>query len=137
MELPANSRPLYRICTRKSRLGFGKYTDFFTVGDILKIDPAYIVWVYTACEKVSFAQDILDELGLPKIAKPGVDKDLYFTWHRERSAQFTPEERMHGAAKKKARAKQKAIGRLVAAREATSFSKGQLQAMNHGHLKVK
>lgn len=135
MELPANSRALYRICTRKSRLGFGKYTDLYTVGDILKIDPVYLVWVYTACEKISFTQDILDELGLPKIVKPGVDKDLYFTWHRERSAGFTEEERMHGAVKKKAKERAKAIGRLMDAKKYTTFTKGQLQAINHGHKK--
>ena len=42
-ELPQNSRALYRICTKKSVIGFGKYADL-TVGDVLKIDKQYIVY---------------------------------------------------------------------------------------------
>lgn len=134
-QLPANSRPLYRICTRKSRLGFGKYGDSFTVGDIIKIDPPYIVWCYTAMEQISFASDILEELGVAPIKKPGTNKDAYFEWTRARSAQFSIEERMHGAVKKKAREKSRAVGRLMAAKRSTTYTKGQLQAINHGHFK--
>lgn len=134
-QLPEYSRPLYRICTRKSRLGFGKYSDLYTVGDILKADPKYIVWAYTSCENISFAQDILDELNLPLIKKPGTDKDVYFDWLRSRSAQFSKEERMHGAAKKKMREKKSAIASYIRVRNSVSLSKGQLQAINHGHFK--
>ena len=134
-QLPANARPLYRICTRKSRLGFGKYGELYTVGDILKIDPHYLVWCYTAMEQISFASDILEELGVAPIKKPGTDKDAYFEWTRARSAQYTQEERMHGAAKKKLREKSRAVANLMAAKRSTSFTKGQLQAINHGHIK--
>ena len=135
--LPENSRPLYRICTRKSRLGFGKYGELYTVGDILKVDPPYLVWCYTAMEQISFTADILEELGIAPIKKPGTDKDAYFAWRRERSAQFTPEERMHGAYKKKLREKSRAVAELMAAKRSTSLTKGQLQAINHGHIKLK
>lgn len=88
-------------------------------------------------EQISFAPDILEELSIAPIKKPGTDKDAYFAWRRERSAQFTAEERMHGAAKKKLREKSRAVAELMAAKRDTSFTKGQLQAVNHGHIKLK
>ena len=134
-QLPANARPLYRILTRKSRLGFGKYSDLYTVEDILKINPRYIVWVYSAFDKISFAPDILEELGCRQISKPGKDEEVSREWDRARSAQYTREERFHGWQKKKARLKAHAVVRLVTATRETTYTKGQLQAINHGHTK--
>ena len=47
-KLPEGSRALYRIMTEKSTLGFGKYADL-KVGDVIKVDPSYIVFAYYNC----------------------------------------------------------------------------------------
>lgn len=130
-ELPQNSRALYRICTKKSVIGFGKYADL-TVGDVLKIDKQYIVYLYYSVPKFSLHQSILDELEMPAIPKPGTSEDALKAWNRAESAKYTAEERMHGWIKKRNRIKRNAVGRLIRAKDAERFTKGQLQAINHG-----
>lgn len=133
-QIPANSVALYRICTEKSVLGFGKYADL-KVGDILKIDEEYIVWAYASLEKISFHRDILDRLGLPTIPKPGTETKVLFDWRRRRSAKYSEEERMHGAFIKKIGKKREAKAKLIRAERSTYRSRGELQAINHGHRK--
>ena len=130
-ELPNNSRALYRICTKKSVIGFGKYADL-TVGDVLKIDKQYIVYLYYSVPKFSLHQSILEELEMPAIPKPGTSDDALKAWNKAESAKYTEEERFHGYLKKRARIKRNAIGKLMRAKDATRFTKGQLQAINHG-----
>lgn len=130
-ELPNNSRALYRICTEKSRIGFGKYADL-TVGDVLKIDKGYIVYLYYSAPKFSLHASILERLEMQPIAKPGTSEDELRAWRRKESAKYTAEERMHGWMKKRARIKRNAVGALMRAKEAARFTKGQLQAINHG-----
>lgn len=133
-KLPQNSRPLYRICTKKSRLAFGKYADL-TVGDALKIDEDYIVWLYFCKPDFSLHRDILDELGIIPIEKPGTDEAALKEYRWKKSQQFTEEQRMHGYFKKRNLLKRRAIGRLMAAKDAARMTKGQLQSLNHGHGK--
>lgn len=134
IELPKNSVARYRICTEKSVLGFGKYADL-TVGDILKVDEEYIVWAYATLPKISFHKSILERLGIRQIEKPGTDFRVLYAWRDDRSAQFTEEQKMHGAYIKKIGRRKEAYARLMQAKRATTFTKGQLQAINHGHKK--
>ncbi|MBR1690578.1 MAG: hypothetical protein IJ713_07605 [Oscillibacter sp.] len=108
--VPAGCVVRYRICTGKSILGFGKYADL-RVGDILA------------------------GLRLPSIEKPGTDPEAFYAWKRKRSEGFTEEERMHGAFIKARGKRAMAVAKLIRAEKETRFTKGQLQAINHGHRK--
>lgn len=79
-ELPKNAVPLYRGLTEKSMLGFGGYADI-PVGQIIKIDREYLVWVYYHMPKITFSSSILDELKITKrITKPGTDHEGFKEW---------------------------------------------------------
>lgn len=134
-KLPPNAVPLYRICTKKSRLGFGQYSDL-VVGDIMRLDPQYIVWCYGHYDKISFCDEILTELEIPKIAKPGTDERLVWKWLDAQAAKFTEEEQFHGRVKKARQMKGRRMSQYISVKNATTFSKRELQAINHGHLKA-
>lgn len=133
-KLPAGSRPLYRILTKKSPMNFGKYADLL-LSDVLKIDEDYIVYLYATMPTFSLHADILAELGLPKIAKPGADESVYKEWKKVRSQQYTDEQKRNGWLKIQRRNKGRAVAALCESKRATTYTKGQLQAINHGHLK--
>ena len=139
-DLPPNSVALYRICTEKSVLGFGRYRDL-TVGDIIIMDASYIAYVYYTCSKVSFHKDILDLLKLTPIEKPGKNQELFEAWKKEYYAglPFTEEERKHYFFKKKQAEKRRAAKKLerVERYENYTTNKGWLQSINHGHTKLK
>lgn len=137
-ELPKGAVALYRIMTRKSVLGFGKFSDL-PIGDILKIEPSYVVWAYASFDKISLHKDIIEELGIREIKKPGHDMTVLYEWEKARSAQFTKEERMHGALKKKIGRKKQAIAILKRVERDNAYygeNKARLQAINHGHIKT-
>ena len=131
-KLPANSRPLYRILTEKSPLNFGKYGDL-TLGDVLKVDEEYCVWMYANMPNISFHQRILDALGLPKIDKPGICPQVLWDWKKKIEAEYTAEQQRNGRFAKARGKRKEAVARYLEAKRATSFTKGQLQAINHGH----
>ena len=133
-KLPQNSRPLCRICTKKSRLAFGQYADL-TVGDVLKVNEDYIIWLYYCKPDFSLHKDIIEELGLIPIPKPGTDENALHEYRHKIRMQYTDEEALHGWMKKKRLIEKKKVGRMLAVKKATSFTKGQLQSMNHGHGK--
>jgi hypothetical protein len=133
-QLPPNAVPLLRICTKKSRLGFGQYSDL-TVGDIMRLDPQYLVWCYGHFDKISFCDEILTELEIPPIPKPGTDERLVWRWCDARAAKFTEEEKFHGRVKKARMMKGRRMSQYISVKNATYQSKAELQAINHGHLK--
>lgn len=135
-QIPKNAVAKYRGCTRKSVLGFGVAADL-PVGDILKVDPDYIAWVYYNIEKVTFSQDILDELQITeKINKPGTDKKAFYRWKDAKYAHLTEEEKEHGSFARYRNQRNVALARLSRAKRETTFSKAALQANNHGHIKL-
>lgn len=134
--LPANARAIYRGCTGKSLLGFGAYADI-PVAEILKYDPDYIAWVYYNIEKVTFSEDILQELIITdRITKPGIDKAKYYAWKDVKYAEMTEEQRRNYRFARARVRKATAIHKLCDAKRATRHSKAELQAANHGHIKL-
>lgn len=131
-KLPAGSRPLYRILTEKSPLNFGKYADF-KLGDVLKINEEYVVWLYAMTPQISLHRDILERLGLPAIKKPGTDEQVLKDWKRREREKYTEKEQLHGRYAMLRKIKRQKVARLMEAKQAGSFTKGQLQAINHGH----
>lgn len=136
-ELPQNSVARYRGCTRKSILGFGRHPDL-TVGDILKVEPDYIAWVYFNADKVTFSSDILEELNITnRIDKPGTDREAFYEWRKAKYAGMTDLQRMN-AARQRQLGKKRMIKAINSAyRRSAPMSKGELQAANHGHRKLK
>lgn len=131
-KVPVNARVLYRILTEKSRLGFGQYADA-TVGYILSVDEDYMVWLYCCNPQISLHKDILDRLGLPQIPKPGTDEELLKEYKKRVRSQYTEEEQLHHRFRIAQVNKKRAKGMVAEAHRAERYSKGQLQAINHGH----
>lgn len=134
--LPENCTVLYRIMTEKSILGFGKYATFH-VGDVMICDREYLVWAYATQSNVSFHDRILEELGVRKIAKPGIDWEVLHEWRKKQEEGLTEEQKFHGRCKRKRLREGKlraALAREISARDKFT-SKAYRQAINHGHIK--
>ena len=131
---------LYRILTEKSRLGFGKF-GVLTIKDILTIDKGeYLAYCYYCISKISFTDTILESIGVTdRIAKPGIDKAKFQAWQKARrqaiSAQLSEEQRLHGRFVWYNRGRRRDKAALAKAERETSYTKAQLQSINHGHMK--
>lgn len=73
-----------RTLTRKSIIGFGKYTDL-RVGDLIDTNrKAELVNIYFNLERISYCTDVLDELNIPeslRIEKPGkCHENISYYW---------------------------------------------------------
>lgn len=97
--IPQNAVTKLRIMTKKSRLNFGRY-DGMTIGDIMATSPKYIAFVYYNISPISFCDEILDELVIPRIDKPGTNKDMYFEYLNKLRDCYTEEEQEHYRFKK-------------------------------------
>lgn len=70
---------MLRTLTLKSRIGFGKYSDYL-VSEVIEIFDKgnYIVWCYYSLSNISFHEDILSSLGVDiRIEKPGKRPELF------------------------------------------------------------
>jgi len=126
-----------RIMTRKSIIGFGKFADM-RIGDILKVEPKWLIWAYGKYENITFTDDILEELCCRTIEKPGKDENIVREWLAAKLDEMTPDERKlfwikHSRGEKKSR-----IAKAIAANfnEGKLHNRGYLQAANHGHIKL-
>jgi len=70
---------ILRTLTKKTKLKIRKYYDK-TVQDLIEGEQKdYLRWCYFNLEKISFTEDILKEIKIPKkyyINKPGINKEL-------------------------------------------------------------
>jgi hypothetical protein len=79
----ANSRVSKRTLTKKSKWGFSKKYEGYTVEQIMEIHPITLYWGYTHLEKIDFNDEILEFLEdrykntFVKIIKPNIDKDQF------------------------------------------------------------
>ena len=131
----------------KSIWDYGKYKGF-TVKDIMISEPKYLLWAYYSLERISFIDEILDELAnkykkFKRIDKPGVDPD-YFTdnlsfeykkMSKKELFNLIAANRMNGRKSSKAllAAYRIAKSRVVHANRNERISKSSLQAINHGN----
>ena len=129
MDKPA---ALLRVLTKKSRLGFGKHADM-TVADVIACHKSYISWLYYNMAGITFCEEILDEFEFVRIAKPGTSRDAEREWRKNQSAKYSDEERTHYNFRKSQIKRKVAKGRLAIAIGQETLTKGQLQAINHGH----
>ena len=129
--IPETAITKLRILTKKSKLLFGKYHDF-TVHDVLIMNSKYIVWAYYNKELISFSDDILEEFDIIPIKKPGTDKEVYYQWLDNLSAKFTEVQTEHYKLKRYNRKRKKSNVRLANAIRSETYTKGELQSINHG-----
>lgn len=133
----------FRILTRKSRLNFGQYPTH-TVAELLDIlhKTDRIIWYYYNMSHISFHEDILNELNLERITKPGIDPELGELQLEKRHKQWhdkTKECIKKGDwAEYRKRVtiphnhKVKSTKRFAKSSEYENSSKAALQAKNHG-----
>lgn len=137
-KLPENARVLYRICTRKSSIDFGKYAGL-RVGDIINLDPSYIPFLYYNASMISFAKDILEEFEITEISKPGVSEEGWKAYKRkmwkDKYDGLDEETFMHARHSEKCRVRREAKAIAIRSEIFHKESKAVLQARNHGHIK--
>ena len=135
MKIPQNSVTTLRVLTKKSKIGFGRNADL-TVADVIIIDKSYIAWMYYNMANISLRDDILEELRMEKVDKPGKNEELFRSWCRAESEKYSDEERFRGAMKKKRIKANMEKAERYRERNAATLSKGQMQAANHGKMKL-
>lgn len=136
-------RVLKRVLTRKSILGFG-YAEYrnLSVQMILDLGKRKLLTdSYYGLEKIDFAEDILDELGITsefRLVKPSKDKELGKLFYErkkslfiERVSNLTDLERMKQFSKIKKDEKAQMI-RNIASKNILSNAE-YLRTKNHGH----
>ena len=129
-----------RTLTRLSTMGFGQYSQH-KVGNILKSNPNYLVWVYYNLDRITFIEEILLELKISKdnqIKKPGkITEEAFSKLMEIKRSQIIKNsdnpillsKRLEESTKKKNKAKLKDIDR----KENFELSKCTLAARNKKH----
>lgn len=125
-----------RKLTYKSVLPYGKYKGK-VVEEVKKSDVGHLVWLYYHVEWLSYVDEVLDDLKIfpeQRIEKPGIDhgkfmKRLIVIEHYK----FGDKAKLRHYSIERKRRKQ----RLADTERCTDFTKGQLEAMNHGHMSNK
>jgi hypothetical protein len=62
-----------RTMTMLSKFNEGTYVNN-TVSEVMQINRRYLIWSYYNVEKLSFTDDVLEDLGVDRIEKPGISK---------------------------------------------------------------
>lgn len=125
---------ILRTLTEKSILKFGKYHDY-RVGDLIRLEKTvYLRWVYFNCDRITFIDDILDQIYLPeeyRITKPGKNPS-----RGEECNEFNFS-KIGGFTKFKKGKHRKKVKRCKLISDtihrAKRNSKGNLMRKNHGH----
>lgn len=77
---------LLRKLTRKSTMKFGQFGDCCVQELLNKYKYDYLRWVYYNCSKITFTDDILDEINIPvrfRIDKPSIDSSKHEELRKE------------------------------------------------------
>jgi hypothetical protein len=125
---------LLRKLADKSKFGYGKYQTL-SVRDVLNLGhPNYIRWCYFYSDKISFLDSILDEVKIPKeyrIEKPGRNPELGDKLEEEIMSNARDKDEYY-----RMRQKQREINLMAEIhRDRVSYSKGNMERINHGHRK--
>ena len=124
------------------RFTFGKYRAQ-RVDEVAKTmyGKSYIAWAYYNKEDLDFSDDIIEALGLEKIAKPGAQPELYGKWMDEHSSEmegisaYVEHVKMGKASSQRAYYKraQKAVYVRTQSRDLNENSRARLTWVNQGH----
>ena len=122
-----------RTLARKSIMGFGRFHDY-RVHDLINLGhKRFLRWYYYNMSMISFNDEILDVIGITeehRITKPGKNPNR----HDELNKEIDPNWQGLSKHKTKLNGKAASRGRQTAQRhrERIYYSKGSMQARNHG-----
>ncbi len=124
---------LLRKLTLKSKLNFGQYHDL-SINELINLQKkAYLRWVYFNCDKITFLDEILEEIKIPlefRILKPGKDAIK----HKELDELI--KSKISGLSKhineKKKKKYNKVKRKISVTLDKKTFSKDSLRLKNHG-----
>lgn len=128
---------MLRTLTLKSRIGFGKYSDYL-VSEVIEIFDKgnYIVWCYYSLSNISFHDEILKSLGVDcRINKPGKQPELFDEFMKKFPNGYNYKELdMLTACKLKNKSKSRKKRQLTQADKLVSFPKERLQHYNRKQI---
>lgn len=138
-----------RVMARKSVFTSGKYENY-SVQQVIDLKGyRYLIWCYFNQSNISFLPDILDELRIPeelRIEKPGIDFEKGKLMEEMQNKRFNAKLHaisvenpakgciMYRTHLKNAKIYAKDRYRSALNYDNTYFSKGSMQARNHGHF---
>lgn len=122
-----------RTLTGKSKLNFGKFSGMYVQQIIDLNEWVYLRWIYYCINGITFSEDILAKICIQekdRIEKPGVAPEHHKKLVEELQSTMMLKRKIHVKTRMKYRAKAK-LGKTM---RSVSFSKGELQAINHGKI---
>ena len=124
-----------RIMARKSVFDGGKF-EGLSVQQIIDMGRQdYLVYQYYRYCKISFIDDILEEIGITaeyRIKKPGSNLEMYRKWGDNRWANMSVKDK---SKEKSHRKKQKRMKFMIKNRQDNkTFTLKRMQAKNHGRI---
>lgn len=126
---------LLRKLTRRSILDFGRYHGI-SVGKVLELKAhRYLRWVYFNCSRITFFDDILEEINIPSdwhIEKPGKDPVMGEALNSVHDKHYKGTARAKFITGEKGRSQKRSFYNHHK-RDKVKFSKGSLQRGNQGH----
>lgn len=131
--------PLLRTLTWKSTLGFGKYKEL-RIQEIFDLrHTAYLRYIYYNISGINFIEDILIEIGVittygdDRIEKPGIDPEKGKWLDGLNFNNLVKLLDNAGHAKYKIKGIKLHHLKTIMRKEKITYSKGNLQRINHGH----
>jgi hypothetical protein len=122
---------LLRKLSRKSILTFGMNEGFSVQALINLHKQSYLRWIYYNIKGLSFTDDLIEDLRIIEIIKPGTNPEL-----GEKITQNNFDNMKNFGLKQhvKKRVKARHFSKLIKTNKAVCQSKIQLQAINHNHF---
>jgi hypothetical protein len=124
---------LLRKLSLKSKLNFGQYADL-SIQEIINLEKkSYLRWVYFNCDKITFFDEILDEIKIPlefRIEKPNKNPEKYIELNEIIKSKMTGLSKYINEKKKKKY--QKVQRKISVSFDKKIFSKDSLRLKNQG-----
>ena len=124
---------LLRKLSLKSKLNFGQYADL-SIQELINLEKkSYLRWVYFNCDKITFFDEILDEIKIPlefRIEKPNKNPEKYIELNEIIKSKMTGLSKYINEKKKKKY--QKVQRKISVSFDKKIFCKDSLRLKNQG-----
>ena len=124
---------LLRKLSLKSKLNFGQYPDL-SIQELINLErKSYLRWVYFNCDKITFFDEILDEIKIPlefRIEKPSKSPEKYIELDQIIKSKMSP--LLKHINEKKKKKYQKVKRKISVSIDKKTFSKDSLRLKNQG-----
>ena len=124
---------LLRKLSLKSKLNFGQYPDL-SIQELINLEKkSYLRWVYFNCDKITFFDEILDEIKIPlefRIEKPSKNPEKYIELNEIIKSKMSP--LLKHINEKKKKKYQKVKRKISVSIDKKTFSKDSLRLKNQG-----